>query len=69
MKTVLILIASLFLLSACSSKLVKDDGAYTKAKNGPALVVPPLTKQNISGFYVLPDQTQNPAVDIAPPTD
>ena len=38
------------------------------SKNGPDLLVPPpLTNSNLSDFYVLPEQTQDPKVAIEPP--
>lgn len=45
-----------------------DKDGYLTSKNGKDLLVPPpLTSSNLSDFYVLPDQTQNPKVGIEPP--
>ena len=41
---------------------------YLTSKNGPDLLIPPpLTNSNLSDFYVLPDQTQDPKIAIEPP--
>jgi uncharacterized lipoprotein len=70
LKKILIITLSSLFISACSSYYSsKGEENYLQAKNGPALVIPPpLTGQNISGFYNLPAQTQNPKVSIEPPT-
>lgn len=42
--------------------------SYLSSKNGKDLIVPPtLTKDNLSDFYVLPDQNQNPKIGTQPP--
>ncbi len=69
MKQVLLILLSCLSLSACSTYYSSNgDENYKKAKNGPQLVVPsPLTQQNISGFYELPPQPDDPDVSIKPP--
>lgn len=45
-----------------------DKSQYLKSKNGPDLVIAePLTAQNISDFYRLPDQTNAAKISIRPP--
>lgn len=62
------------LLSACSSydSLYASDNKknYLRSRNGQTPVVPkPLTTENISNFYELPQQTnQDARVSPAPPT-
>lgn len=56
------------LLSACSSLTSDAENDYLKSRNGPDLVTPnKLSDQNISHFYDLPPQNQNPSVSIKPP--
>lgn len=46
-----------------------ENNDYLTSRNGPDLVIPhPLTTQNISHFYDLPPQNQDPRVSIKPPT-
>ena len=66
----IILIASL--LTSCASYYTTNgEKKYLQSRNGPALVVPPpLTRDNVSEFYVLPEQNQNAApITTAPPQD
>ena len=45
-----------------------DTDRYLSSKNGKNLVVPPsLTSSNLSDFYVLPEQNQNPKIGVEPP--
>ncbi|WP_133127980.1 hypothetical protein [Legionella nagasakiensis] len=67
-KTVFIMALAL-LLSACASYYSSNgEKKYLESRNGLNLVVPPpLTSANISHFYDLPPQNQNPRVNIEPP--
>ncbi|MCR9191240.1 MAG: hypothetical protein NXI01_01080 [Gammaproteobacteria bacterium] len=63
-------------LSGCNGLLSNTEFAsnnetqYLKSKNGKDLVVkPPLSSENISDFYRLPNQTQAAKVSIKPPTE
>ncbi|WP_045096147.1 hypothetical protein [Legionella fallonii] len=58
-------------LSACSSRYSSNgENLYLQSRNGVQIEVPPpLTSANISHFYDLPPQNQNPQVSIAPPVD
>nr|WP_302473908.1 hypothetical protein [Legionella sp. PL877] len=57
-------------LSACSHYASNREQQYLHSKNGEKIVVPPpLTDSNVSHFYVLPPQNQNPRVSIAPPSN
>lgn len=57
------------LLSGCGSLKSDAENEYLKSRNGHDLVVPNnLSEQNISHFYDLPPQNQNPRVSIKPPT-
>lgn len=60
-----------FALCACASYYTTNgEKQYIQNKNGAPLVVPaPLTGENISHFHDLPEQTQNPKVNIAPPAN
>lgn len=57
------------LLCACSSFYASNaDKQYLKSKNGNNLVVPvPLTSENISHFYDLPNGGEKEMVSIVPP--
>ncbi|WP_058528381.1 hypothetical protein [Legionella londiniensis] len=57
------------LLASCSSYYTSNgENVYLRSGNGPDLIVPPpLTDTNISYFYNLPAQRQNPQVNIEPP--
>lgn len=69
MKKIGFLLISPLLLAACSQFASNGDKQYLQSKNGVGVVVPPpLTDSNISHFYDLPAQNQNPLVGIAPPT-
>ncbi|WP_237759013.1 hypothetical protein [Legionella birminghamensis] len=58
------------LFSACSRYASNGENLYLGSHNGPSLnVPPPLTSENISHFYDLPDQRQNAQVSIVPPLD
>lgn len=66
-----LLVVAMIMLGACSSRYATNgETQYLKSRNGPSLVVPsPLTKEKISGFYFLPQQSNpNPAVKITPPS-
>jgi uncharacterized lipoprotein len=64
-----LVVLSVFLLSGCS--LLNTNASENKvlnSRNGPGLVVPPpLTTDNISYFYSLPNEAQDAHVSIAPP--
>lgn len=58
----------LLVLCSCSRYTSNGENLYLKNHNGPVLEVPPpLTSANISNFYNLPQQHQDPQVDIKPP--
>jgi uncharacterized lipoprotein len=69
-KKLSLLIISVVALSACSSPYSSTgENQYLHSRNGNKVVVPaPLTKANLSYFYVLPEQTQNAKVSISPNT-
>lgn len=57
------------LLSSCSTRYASNaEKSYLRSKNGVELVVPPpLSSDEVSHFYDLPNQSQNPNVSIEPP--
>lgn len=61
---------SVALLSACSHYASNGEALYLRSHNGAKLVVPPpLTQENLSTMYILPPQTQDARVNIAPPIE
>lgn len=59
-----------FGLGSCSNYSSNGEALYLKSKQAPMLQVsPPLTTENISHFYDLPDQDQKGQVSIAPPVE
>lgn len=70
-KKLCFMVFALLCLSACSSRYSSNgENLYLQSKNGVPLDVPrPLTSANISHFYDLPPQTQDPHVSIAPPVE
>ena len=69
MKKMMFILWAALLLNACTSRYASNGEAiYMQSHNGALLdVPPPLTKSNISYFYVLPQQSENPRVSIVPP--
>lgn len=68
MKKIGFFLVSVVFLAACSQFSSNGDKHYMQAKNGANLkVLPPLNESNISHFYDLPAQNQNPTVNIKPP--
>jgi len=71
----LVLFGFFVLLAGCftldrSEFASSDQDRYLTSKNGKDLLVPPpLTTSNLSDFYVLPDQKQNPKIGIEPPVN
>lgn len=64
-----LMLCSLVLIS-CSKYSSNGENLYLQSKNGQKVEVPPpLTSSNISNFYDLPEQTQDPKVNIQPPVD
>jgi len=62
------LLSLIAFLIACSQYTSNGERYYSQSKNGATVTVPPpLTDTNISHFYDLPQQNQNPQVSIAPP--
>jgi uncharacterized lipoprotein len=59
----------LSVLTACTLPYASNDKQqYLLSKNGAALDVPaPLTAENLSGFYDLPDAKDAHRVSVAPP--
>lgn len=67
-KIITVILTSLFISSCASYYSSSGEEKYMQAQNGPALTIPsPLSGDNISGFYNLPPQNQNPKVSIKPP--
>lgn len=67
MKKLSIIVCVILGLNGCSRYLTNGD-QYLQSRNGEPLAVPsPLTSDNISHYYDLPQQTQDPRVSIAPP--
>ena len=69
MKKLSFIVLAVLVVSACSNRYSSTgEGLYLKSHNGEPLdVPPPLTSSNISHFYDLPVQNQDPKVSIAPP--
>ncbi len=69
MKKISFMILALLSVTACTSKYSSNgEYVYLQSKNGINLQVPPpLTSDNISHFYDLPNQNQSASVSIAPP--
>lgn len=58
-------------LTACTTTPYRSSGEklYKAGPNGPQLqVLPPLERSNLSDFYNLPNQSENPSVSILPPS-
>lgn len=69
MKKIVFFLISMLLLTACARLTGANHKRYLQSRNGAIVVVPPpLTASNISHFYDLPPQNQNPLVNIAPPS-
>lgn len=67
-KNGLILVAVMTLLG-CSRYATNGESVYLKSHNGVKLEVPPpLTRSNLSDFYVLPPQNQDARVTIERPS-
>ena len=63
-------IALCFVLVGCSKYSSNGENLYLQSRNGTKIVVPPpLTSSNISNFYDLPEQNQDPKVSIDPPLE
>lgn len=69
MKKLSVIVLASLMLTACADRYTSNgENLYLQSHNGPKLVVPPpLTSTNISNFYDLPVQNQDPRVSIAPP--
>lgn len=62
------LIFSVIALSSCTKYASNAEKMYLSARNSPVVMVsPPLTNENISHFYVLPNPQKDPRVNIEPP--
>jgi uncharacterized lipoprotein len=67
-KRISFIVCLIFLSAGCSTYSSNGETLYLGSYNGSTLEVPPpLTKANISSFYDLPPQNQDPRVSIAPP--
>ena len=68
MKKLSFVVLTALALSACNSRYSNNsENLYLQSHNGVKLEVPPpLTSANISNFYDLPAQNQDPRVNIAP---
>lgn len=69
MKKLSCIVLVVLALSGCSSRYSSNgENVYLESRNGVKLQVPPpLTSENISHLYDLPQQNENPQVSIAPP--
>ena len=70
MKNLGIIVLFAALLTSCGKNYYDSNGEkhYLNSVNGSKIVVPsPLTSNNISNFYDLPQQNKNAQVGIAPP--
>ncbi|MGL5741336.1 MAG: hypothetical protein ACRCXC_01685 [Legionella sp.] len=62
------IICAVLVLSGCSRYASNGENLYLGSRNGPALEVhSPLTRDNISSFYDLPQQNQDARLSITPP--
>ncbi len=70
MKKWLGIFVCLNVLTACSAPYATNDKQqYLTSRNGDKLVIqPPLTHENISGFYDLPSPEVVSRVNLKPPT-
>lgn len=70
MKKIVFAVVSALVCVSCSVHYSSSgEEIYKKSRNGKGLIVPaPLTDLNVSHFYDLPDQNQNPNVSIVPPS-
>lgn len=68
-KKYVVLALGSIVLTSCSQQYASNgESVYLQSRNGNTLVVPPpLTASNISYFYNLPAQNQDPRVSIEPP--
>jgi len=68
-KRLFLIVMPLLATTACTSRYATNaEHVYLQSHNGPQLVVPaPLARSNLSYFYVLPPQKQDPRVSIIPP--
>ncbi len=67
-KIVWIILMTGFLSSCASYYSSTGEKQYLQSRNGPTLVVPPpLTRDNVSEFYTLPEQNQDANIGIEPP--
>lgn len=59
------------LCAACSAPYsTNSTQQYLSSRNGPDLqVAPPLTRDKLSQFYVLPPQEQNAQIGVEPPIE
>lgn len=70
MKKLGVLALGVVLLAGCSKYSSNGENLYLQSRNGQKVAVPPpLTSANISNFYDLPEQTQDPRVNIEPPLE
>lgn len=71
MNKLVIVVISMFFVVACSSRYASNgEQLYLQSQNGAVIKVPaPLSDDNVSHFYDLPQQTQDTVVSIAPPDE
>lgn len=69
MKKIGFIVLVLLSVSGCSSRYASNaEKSYLNSRNGTNLVVPPpLSSEEVSHFYDLPEQTQKAEVSIEPP--
>lgn len=70
MRQLAVIVALSSIIAGCASYYTSNgEKKYMKSHNGSRLVVPPpLTGGNLSEFYELPTQTQDPKVNIEAPS-
>src|SRR5690348_492443 len=67
-KKLSVIVFMVLVLNGCTEWLTGGDKLYLQSRNGNELIVPPpLTNGNISHYYDLPQQTQDPRISIEPP--
>jgi hypothetical protein len=67
-KIIGLILVSWFLTSCATYYSSTGEKRYLLSRNGSTLnVPPPLSRDNLSEFYTLPQQNQDPQINIEPP--